>query len=60
MKTERARRLKEIEELWKEKTGKTDLRIFDKQINERFQVSDGRDALSFVEMDLIKEGLEKL
>lgn len=56
---ERARHIKELESLWRETTGK-DLRAFDKAINTRFEVKDGRDALAFESIKQVREGLIKL
>lgn len=56
---QREREIREIERLWKAKTGKP-LRELDEAINKRFQVADGRRALSFDSIRIIREGLENL
>lgn len=53
---ERARQIKELESLWKSKTGKS-MRDFDKAINKRFEVRDGRNALTFASIKTVKDGL---
>jgi hypothetical protein len=56
--SEREDRITELEKLWKDKTGQS-LKAFDEAINKKFEVKDGRDALSFASMKIVKEGLLK-
>jgi hypothetical protein len=56
---ERTRQMKELEALWREKTGKT-LRDFDAAIKKRFETSTGRDSLTFESIKTVKNGLLKL
>jgi len=56
---ERANQIRELENLWKEKTGKS-LKDFDAAINKKFEVKGGRNALTFASIKTVKDGLLKL
>jgi hypothetical protein len=56
---ERKMQIKEIEELWRDATGKG-LRELDAAIKKRFETSTGRESLTFESIRTVREGLLKL
>jgi hypothetical protein len=56
---ERARRIAEIEQLWRE-VMKKPLTALDTAIKKKFEVSSGRDALTFESMRTVRDGLQQM